>query len=79
MINPSAVTGSEECVLKSFNSFDMRSIEVSRKYTSSSDISAVSVIRMTPVARIRSSISSLFCSHREETAVMHLFHPSDLS
>ena len=74
MINPSAVTGSEECVLKSFNSFDMRSIVIS-----SSDISRECNTGMTPVARIRRSISSLFCSHREETAVMHLYHPSNLS
>ena len=60
MINPSAVTGSEECVLKSFNSFDMRSIVISRKYTSSSDISRECNTGMTPVARIRRSISSLF-------------------
>ena len=57
MINPSAVTGSEECVLKSFNSFDMRSIVISRKYTSSSDISRECNTGMTPVARIRRSIS----------------------
>ena len=79
MINPSAVTGSEECVLKSFNSFDMRSIVISRKYTSSSDISRECNTGMTPVARIRRSISSLFCSHREETAVGNLYHPSNLS
>ena len=60
MINPSAVTGSEECVLKSFNSFDMRSIVISRKYTSSSDISRECNTGMTPVARIRRSISPLF-------------------